>query len=65
MLQQFPNYTLTHIYREGNKTVDHLAELGHHANKGTTILQDPAPEIHPFLQTNSKDIMSLNFNFII
>ena len=65
MLQQFSNYTLTHIYREGNKAADHLAELGHHTSKGTTILQDPPLKFKFSSNKTSQDTMSLDFSSII
>ena len=45
LLHKFHSLTIAHIYREGNKAADYLAEVGHHADKGTTIYRDPPREL--------------------
>lgn len=38
---KFRTFALKHVFREANRRADHLAELGHSAGKGTTILMEP------------------------
>lgn len=45
--RKFHFFVLTHVYREANKAADQLAELGHHAPSGTSILVEPPPILLP------------------
>lgn len=49
LLQQFATYSITHVFREGNAVADRLANLGHQAPVGTTILQDSPPDVRLLL----------------
>lgn len=49
LLQQFNNYSITHLYREGNRAADFLAKKGHTAIRGTTVIQETPAELQYIL----------------
>jgi len=64
LLHKFQSHDISHIYREGNKAADFLAELGHHGRQGTTILQDPPRELQHILSGDKSGSFFPRFLFL-
>lgn len=54
LLQYFDNVSVIHVYREENKAADLLAEMGHQAEHGTTILQEPPTALNYILDGDKR-----------
>ncbi|KAK2661731.1 hypothetical protein Ddye_000305 [Dipteronia dyeriana] len=48
--------TIHHIYKESNKDVDHLANLGHSLDLVTTVFEYPHPQIAANLEDDCKGV---------
>lgn len=61
IMKSFNSYTISHIFREGNKIADRLAEMGHRAPRGFTLIPEPPPELYLDLSRDKRGHMTPRF----
>ncbi|KAI3988167.1 hypothetical protein MKX01_011956 [Papaver californicum] len=58
ILPKLSSYKMTHIYREGNRTADTFAKMGHKLNKPCIWRVRPPKEVLRFVQNDAKGIIN-------
>ena len=58
LIRQFQDVKIRHVYREGNKCADFLANMGQDSNWGTTLLDHPPAEIQELLSYDKHSIVT-------
>ncbi|RZC68697.1 hypothetical protein C5167_031891 [Papaver somniferum] len=58
ILPELNSYKMTHIYREGNRTADTFARMGHKLNKPCIWRSRPPQEVLRHVQNDAKGIIN-------
>lgn len=54
IILKLDNCKVTHVYREGNRTADKLAQIGHHLDKPTIWRHTPPDEVLPIMHEDAE-----------
>lgn len=59
LLPEFKNYTMSHIYREGNRVADKFAQMGHHLDEPRIWRDVPPDEVLPIMLEDAQGKINL------